>query len=60
MAIPDAPGPLLAQHLAAHGPLAGGTLYACATGTAQALAAIRAAGVVHRDMKPLQDAPSWW
>ncbi|MGW4758243.1 serine/threonine-protein kinase [Streptomyces chartreusis] len=47
-----APGPTLAQHLTAHGPLTGGTLYAFATGTAQALAAIHAAGVVHRDVKP--------
>nr|WP_308114103.1 serine/threonine-protein kinase [Streptomyces brasiliscabiei] len=47
-----APGPTLAQHLAAHGPLTGGTLYAFATGTAQALAAIHASGVVHRDVKP--------
>ncbi|MET7617392.1 serine/threonine-protein kinase [Streptomyces sp. NPDC005408] len=47
-----APGPTLSLHLAAHGPLAGGTLYAFATGTAQALAAIHEAGVVHRDVKP--------
>jgi eukaryotic-like serine/threonine-protein kinase len=47
-----APGPTLGGHLAAHGPLTGGTLYAFATGTAQALAAIHAAGVVHRDVKP--------
>ncbi|OXY89397.1 serine/threonine-protein kinase [Streptomyces diastatochromogenes] len=47
-----APGPTLNRHLAEHGPLTGGTLYAFATGTAQALAAIHAAGVVHRDVKP--------
>ncbi|GAA1040117.1 serine/threonine-protein kinase [Streptomyces murinus] len=47
-----APGPTLAQHLAAHGPLTGGTLYAFATGTAQALATIHASGIVHRDVKP--------
>ncbi|MFI2208329.1 serine/threonine-protein kinase [Streptomyces sp. NPDC020141] len=47
-----APGPTLGAHLAAHGPLTGGTLYAFATGTAQALAAVHAAGVVHRDVKP--------
>ncbi|MFJ3673352.1 serine/threonine protein kinase [Streptomyces sp. NPDC090106] len=46
------PGLTLAQHLTTHGPLTGGTLYAFATGTAQALAAIHAAGVVHRDVKP--------
>ncbi|MCM2388280.1 serine/threonine-protein kinase [Streptomyces albipurpureus] len=47
-----APGLTLDQHLAAHGPLTGGTLYAFATGTAQALAVIHAAGVIHRDVKP--------
>lgn len=47
-----APGLTLSRHLAVHGPLAGGTLYAFATGTAQALAAIHEAGVVHRDVKP--------
>lgn len=47
-----APGLTLDQHLAAHGALTGGTLYSFATGTAQALAAIHAAGVVHRDVKP--------
>ncbi|MGW6953023.1 serine/threonine-protein kinase [Streptomyces xanthophaeus] len=47
-----APGPTLDQHLAVHGPLAGGNLYAFAAGTAQALAAIHRAGVVHRDVKP--------
>ncbi|MET8586057.1 serine/threonine-protein kinase [Streptomyces collinus] len=47
-----APGPTLNRHLAEHGPLTGGTLYAFATGTAQALAAIHEAGVVHRDVKP--------
>ncbi|GGX59975.1 hypothetical protein GCM10010358_13100 [Streptomyces minutiscleroticus] len=44
--------PHLGRHLTAHGPLAGGTLYAFATGTAQALAVIHEAGVVHRDVKP--------
>ncbi|WP_405988043.1 serine/threonine-protein kinase [Streptomyces sp. NBC_00986] len=47
-----APGLTLDQHLATHGALTGGTLYAFATGTAQALAAIHTAGVVHRDVKP--------
>ncbi|GHI90461.1 serine/threonine-protein kinase [Streptomyces xanthophaeus] len=47
-----APGPSLDQHLSAEGPLSGGTLYAFATGTAHALAAIHQAGVVHRDVKP--------
>ncbi|MEV8626926.1 serine/threonine-protein kinase [Streptomyces sp. NPDC051079] len=47
-----APGHTLDQHLAAQGALTGATLYAFATGTAQALAAIHAAGVAHRDVKP--------
>ncbi|WP_323138906.1 hypothetical protein [Streptomyces mirabilis] len=42
------PGPTLAQYLAVHGPLADSTLYAFATGCAQALEAIHAVGVVHR------------
>lgn len=47
-----APGLTLDQHLAVHGPLTGATLIAFAAGTAQALATIHAAGVVHRDVKP--------
>ncbi|MGQ5634000.1 MULTISPECIES: serine/threonine-protein kinase [unclassified Streptomyces] len=46
------PGPSLNQHVAAHGPLDEGSLFAFAAATAQALAAIHAAGVVHRDVKP--------
>ncbi|MFC5954947.1 serine/threonine-protein kinase [Streptomyces pratens] len=46
------PGPTLHQHLLAHGPLTGGSLYALASATAQALEAVHAAGVVHRDVKP--------
>ncbi|MFF2203949.1 serine/threonine-protein kinase [Streptomyces sp. NPDC058145] len=46
------PGPTLNQHVTTHGPLAEGSLYAFAAATAQALAAIHAAGVVHRDVKP--------
>ncbi|WP_406840940.1 serine/threonine protein kinase [Streptomyces sp. AHU1] len=47
-----AAGLTLTEHLAAHGPLTGATLHVFATGAAQALAAIHAAGVVHRDVKP--------
>ncbi|WP_373672607.1 MULTISPECIES: serine/threonine-protein kinase [unclassified Streptomyces] len=46
------PGLTLSQYVLLHGPLTGGMLYALATGTAQALAAIHEAGVVHRDVKP--------
>ncbi|MFD8079355.1 serine/threonine-protein kinase [Streptomyces sp. NPDC059718] len=46
------PGPTLGQFIAAHGPLSGARLYALAAGTAAALAAVHAAGVVHRDVKP--------
>ncbi|MFE0384529.1 serine/threonine-protein kinase [Streptomyces bungoensis] len=46
------PGPTLNQHVSAHGPLDEGSLYAFAAATAQALAAIHAVGVVHRDVKP--------
>ncbi|MGW1534216.1 serine/threonine-protein kinase [Streptomyces aureus] len=46
------PGPTLNQHVLARGPLTEGNLYAFAAATAQALAAVHAAGVVHRDVKP--------
>ncbi|MFF8029049.1 protein kinase [Streptomyces sp. NPDC007896] len=46
------PGLTLAQHTAAHGPLAGIQLHLLAAGTAGALAAVHAVGVVHRDLKP--------
>ncbi|MEV6019995.1 serine/threonine-protein kinase [Streptomyces sp. NPDC051997] len=46
------PGPTLAQHITADGPLGGARLYALAAGTAAALAAVHAAGVAHRDVKP--------
>ncbi|MGW1671312.1 serine/threonine protein kinase [Streptomyces sp. NPDC002324] len=46
------PGPTLDQHVHERGPLAEGSLYALAAATAQALAAIHAVGVVHRDVKP--------
>ncbi|WP_249814862.1 serine/threonine-protein kinase [Streptomyces barringtoniae] len=46
------PGPTLSQHITANGPLSGARLYAFAAGTAAALAAVHAAGVTHRDVKP--------
>ncbi|MFF0001717.1 serine/threonine protein kinase [Streptomyces avermitilis] len=52
LATPYVPGLTLGEHIAAHGPLSGARLYALAVGTAAALAAVHAAGVVHRDVKP--------
>ena len=45
-------GPSLAERVGDRGPLRGGDLERLAVGTATALAAIHAAGVVHRDFKP--------
>ncbi|MCK2218861.1 protein kinase [Actinomadura sp. ATCC 31491] len=45
-------GPSLAERVRERGPLRGGELERLAVGTATALAAIHAAGVVHRDFKP--------
>ncbi|MEU4577323.1 serine/threonine-protein kinase, partial [Nonomuraea sp. NPDC023979] len=45
-------GPSLADRVRDRGPLAGGELERVVVGTATALAAIHAAGVVHRDFKP--------
>ena len=46
------PGPTLQQHLVTHGPLTGIQLHLFAAGTAGAVMAVHAAGVVHRDLKP--------
>ncbi|GAB2523100.1 serine/threonine-protein kinase [Nocardiopsis aegyptia] len=45
-------GPTLQQAVAAEGPRTGSALQRLAVSTATALAAIHAAGVVHRDLKP--------
>jgi eukaryotic-like serine/threonine-protein kinase len=45
-------GPTLAEWVTQHGPLSGDMLNGLAAGLAEALAAIHAAGVVHRDLKP--------
>ncbi|WP_067603566.1 serine/threonine protein kinase [Nocardiopsis listeri] len=46
------PGPTLREYVRIHGPLRGDALTAFALGVAEALAAVHAAGVVHRDLKP--------
>jgi hypothetical protein len=46
------PGPTLEAMVRSRGPLSGSGLSRLAHGTAEALAAIHAAGVVHRDLKP--------
>jgi eukaryotic-like serine/threonine-protein kinase len=45
-------GPTLAQRVTAEGPLPGPELHALATALAEALVAVHAAGLVHRDVSP--------
>ncbi|MFL1431375.1 MULTISPECIES: serine/threonine protein kinase [unclassified Nocardiopsis] len=52
MATDFVPGRTLKEHVAERGVLSGEALAAFAAGTAEALAAVHAAGVLHRDVKP--------
>ncbi|PPS90862.1 Serine/threonine-protein kinase AfsK [Streptomyces sp. MH60] len=52
MAVEFCAGPGLPEAVAAHGPLGSGDLAALAAALAEALAAVHAAGLVHRDVKP--------
>ena len=47
-----ADGPSLAEYVEERGPLSADMLYGLATGLAEALTVIHAAGIVHRDLKP--------
>jgi Protein kinase domain len=47
-----ADGPSLSEQVGQCGPLGPGMVYGLATGLAEALVAIHAAGVIHRDLKP--------
>ncbi len=47
-----AEGPSLAEYIDQHGTLGPDMLYGLATGLAEALTTIHAAGIVHRDLKP--------
>ena len=47
-----AEGPSLSEYISSYGALGPGMLYGLATGLAEALTVIHAAGIVHRDLKP--------
>ena len=47
-----AQGPSLSEHIDKHGSVAPDMLYGLATGLAEALTVIHAAGIMHRDLKP--------
>ena len=47
-----AQGPSLAEYIDTSGPLSPEMLYGLATGLAEALTMIHAAGIMHRDLKP--------
>ena len=52
MATEYVPGPSLSEYVAAYGPPGPDMMYGLATGLAEALTVIHAAGIVHRDLKP--------
>jgi serine/threonine protein kinase len=47
-----APGPSLSEYIDKYGSVAPGMLFGLATGLAEALTTIHAAGIMHRDLKP--------